>query len=134
MDKPIKPLKPFFYDGMLYMPKPAERPEAKPRDPNAQRERRAALRLSVLIHYCGGVPRCQCPGCRTTFVGFLQIDHVKGDGAKHLTASGKARMLGYKLYHWLIKNKYPEGFQILCANCNSAKSQSAACPCAGTDH
>ncbi len=129
-------MKPFFQDGYLIMPAPKKRQKGLSKEAAnvVLRERYAALRLGVLIHYCGGSPHCQCPGCRTTYVGFLQMDHVNGDGAKHLTPSGKQRLLGTALYKWLRKNNYPEGFQVLCANCNGAKGTSAACPCAGTDH
>lgn len=137
--------KSFFYDGRLYMPAPVfprqRKDPAFPRkrkDPavylSVKRDRHAAERLAVLTHYCGGIPHCQCPGCRTTFLGFLQLDHIKGDGAKHLAPNGKYRLLGGALHRWLQKNNYPEGFQVLCANCNFAKRQAPACPCSGIDH
>ena len=28
---------------------------------------------------------------------------------------------GYNLYNWIIENNFPEGFKILCHNCNFAK-------------
>jgi len=45
------------------------------------------LRYEVFSHYCGGEPHCQCPGCKTTFIEFLQLDHVNGDGAAHRKAN-----------------------------------------------
>jgi hypothetical protein len=32
------------------------------------------------------------------------------------------------MYRWLAKKNFPEGFQVLCANCNVAKSQNGVCP------
>jgi hypothetical protein len=29
---------------------------------------------------------------------------------------------------WLVKNKFPGGFQVLCHNCNYAKARSGRCP------
>jgi len=34
-----------------------------------------------------------------------------------------------KFYRWLVENDFPEGFQILCHNCNFAKSHNpGGCP------
>ena len=76
-----------------------------------------ATRARVLAAY-GGC--CQC--CGETTEEFLVIDHINGGGTQHLQA------LGYKLYRWLIKHDLPEGFQVLCANCNQAKERPGGCP------
>lgn len=34
----------------------------------------------------------------------------------------------YDLYAWLHANKYPDGFQVLCHNCNMAKGFYSRCP------
>jgi len=73
-----------------------------------------SLRDEVFVAY-GGY-RCKC--CGETEPRFLQIDHVNNDGAKHRRQMGGG---GNHLYLWLKRNKYPEGFQVLCANCNYAK-------------
>ena len=91
------------------------------------------LRLEVFSHYCGGAPLCQCPGCHTTFIEFLQLDHMNGDGARHRKennlGTGAAR-----LWRWVRKMGYPEGFQVLCRNCNGAKFTRAKCPLHGQPH
>lgn len=74
------------------------------------------LRDQVLDHY-GRV--CACPGCGAT--EGLTIDHV--DPAADL-ATG---LTSYKLCRWIIKNGFPEGFQILCKPCNSSKKDGPAC-------
>jgi hypothetical protein len=99
-----------------------------------------ALRIRVMTHYCGGPPFCQCLGCRTTYIGFLQMDHVAGDGATHTYTgkfSGKTiKYTGTALLKWIEKNNYPEGFQVLCANCNGpgGKGVKKQCPMHGQLH
>ena len=99
-----------------------------------------ATRIRVMTHYCGGTPFCQCPGCTTSYIGFLQMDHVEGDGASH-TYVGKftgevTKYSGATLLKWIEKNNYPEGFQVLCANCNSpgGKGIKKQCPMHGQHH
>jgi hypothetical protein len=93
----------------------------------------ARLRLEVFTHYCGGNPHCQCPGCHTTFIGFLQLDHVNGDGSAHR----KENNLGTgstRLWGWVKKMGYPPGFQVLCCNCNHSKFNGPSCKMAGQEH
>jgi hypothetical protein len=59
----------------------------------------------------------KCKICGTDIQEFLQIDHIDGGGNKH------RRSLSMSFYDWLIKNNFPNGFQILCANCNQEKHQ-----------
>ncbi len=87
-----------------------------------KRAQRDALRLEVL-HAYGGV--CAC--CGESEVAFLCIDHVHGGGNKHrreLKESGRSG----SLYYWLRSTGYPEGFQVLCHNCNFAKGYNGVCP------
>ena len=54
---------------------------------------------------------------------FLSIDHINNDGAAH------RRKLGSNyIYSWLIQTNFPEGFQVLCHNCNLAKGFYKQCP------
>jgi hypothetical protein len=62
------------------------------------------------VKYNGGAI---CVGCGETEVSVLQVDHINRGGGKHIRAVGAARW-----YRWLIKNNFPPGFRILCANCN----------------
>lgn len=68
----------------------------------------------------GGI--CTC--CGESELAFLSIDHINGDGGWHR----KNKTQGNNLYTWLIKNNFPEGFQVLCYNCNWAKSRAGGCP------
>ncbi len=82
-------------------------------------------RLQCLIHYSGNPPHCQCPNCTETEIKFLSIDHINGHGNEHKRQIGGSD----KLYRWLIKNNFPEGFQILCYNCNLGKARNnGVCP------
>ena len=88
-----------------------------PKVQEQQRRKHGRLKLAVITHY-GGV--CIC--CRESHIGFLSIDHINGGGTQH-----RVRIGGH-LYEWLIKNNYPEGFQVLCLNCNFAKHLYGRCP------
>ena len=70
-------------------------------------------RITVLDVYGG-----KCEVCGTRDYDILCVDHVHGGGTAHRRA---IRRRGSSFYEWLIKNAYPEGFRILCANCNMRK-------------
>lgn len=72
------------------------------------------------IHKYGD--RCAC--CGERHIEFLCIDHKDGGGTKHRESVG----FGSNFYRWLKKNGYPDGYQVLCWNCNSAKHQNGECP------
>jgi len=82
---------------------------------------RRKIRLEVLVHYSQNPPKCAC--CGEIHIEFLSIDHINNDGAEHRKKIGKG-----ELYSWLKKNKYPEGFQVLCMNCNISKGHYGYCP------
>jgi len=77
---------------------------------------RKRRRLVIIKHYGN---KCIC--CGEIEVKFLSIDHIKGGGAKHLREIAKS---GHNFYSWILKNKFPKGFQVLCFNCNTAKGKS----------
>lgn len=81
---------------------------------------REERRMIVLLHYGG---KCAC--CGEAENKFLSIDHVKGGGTKHRKEIGK---YGSGFYAWIIKNNFPDGFQVLCHNCNLAKGYYGICP------
>lgn len=68
----------------------------------------------TIFHYTEG--RMMCQNCDEDIIELLTIDHIEGGGNKHRKETGKAN-----LYVWLRKNNYPQGFQILCYNCNLVK-------------
>jgi len=80
-------------------------------------------RKQVIRHYTNGTMKCQC--CGEPEYLFLTVDHIDNNGANHRRKIGK----GYTIYFWLIKNDFPEGFQILCMNCNWGKARNnGVCP------
>ena len=98
-------------------------------------------RLEALQHYSGLlVPECRC--CEENTFEFLTIDHVNNDGAAHRREIGmtqgdpnqmekegrKSSMGGNGFVYWLKKNGWPEGFQVLCWNCNGVKREGRECP------
>lgn len=82
-------------------------------------------KAEVLDRYGG--PVCACPGCGETIVEMLTIDHINENGAEHRREIGK-NCLGHHFYRWLRNNDYPEGYQVLCFNCNVAKHRLGYCP------
>lgn len=79
------------------------------------------IRDAVFSHY-----GWYCMACKESDPMVLSIDHIHNNGAEHrkqIFGRGKKGRppSGYWLYYWLLKNKLPEGFQVLCMNCNTAK-------------
>lgn len=87
-------------------------------------------KLEICLHYCKGRVRCQCLGCSVTYLGFLQVDHIKGDGRKFR----KKGVSGNAFYDWLKRHNFPKGFQILCACCNFSKKDNHRCELYGRPH
>ena len=75
---------------------------------------RWAVRLEVVSHYS---PDMCCVKCGFNDIRALSVDHINSDGSKHRKEDKSARFI----YKWLKKHDYPEGFQILCMNCNFIK-------------
>ena len=83
-----------------------------------------ANRRKVVLEYYGGVPtKCAC--CGESRIEFLSIDHINGGGSKHRK---ELKIFGIRFNDWLIKNNYPEGYRILCHNCNQSLGFYGYCP------
>ena len=78
----------------------------------------------LVAHYSNGANKCVC--CGESEVRFLTIDHINGNGSEHrkLTKCGT----GSVFYCWLIREGMPEGYQVLCYNCNNARARHGICP------
>jgi hypothetical protein len=85
----------------------------------AQRDR---SRLRILAHYSQGTMRCAC--CSEPRIEFLTIDHIDGGGHRHRKEVGS----GNKFYLWIIRNDFPDGFRVLCMNCNLSLGRRGYCP------
>lgn len=108
---------------------PTQRYRKKHRHQCIQRTMKSNLRVKrhrrqeVLIYYGGDPPKCLCCGEKEKL--FLTIDHIQGGGNKHRKEIRKAGGIAM----WLVKNGFPEGFQVLCMNCNWGKYiNSGKCP------
>lgn len=80
-----------------------------------QRERMRGLREDAIDAYGG---KCAC--CGEGWLDYLHIDHINSGGREH-------RRQVYNVYRDLQKRGYPDGYQVLCANCNMAKER-GGCP------
>lgn len=89
-----------------------------------RRERRREVKILVMEHYGGFPPKCAC--CGEELIEFLCIDHVNGGGEEH-RRKVKVRS-GIHFYYWLLRNKFPPGFRVLCHNCNMALGAYGYCP------
>jgi len=93
------------------------------------KQRTNDLMLEVYSHYSkavsnSDVPVCACIGCGEKHIEFLSLDHINGRKSMNHGPHVKAE----KLCRRLIRDGYPKGIQILCANCNFAKSDMLFCP------
>lgn len=87
---------------------------AKNRDKQIAFNKAANLQRKVdAINHYGG--KCAC--CGEHRVDFLAIDHIDGGGNQHRKETGN----GTRFACWLKREGYPEGFQVLCHNCNMSK-------------
>jgi len=83
---------------------------------------RKLMKRSVIKHYGG---KCAC--CGEDILKFLAIDHIEGNGNKHRREINLKS--GSSFYTWLKRNGFPEGFQILCHNCNVGRQWNGGiCP------
>jgi len=75
------------------------------------------LKKEVLTHYSLG--ELKCAKCNETDIMVLCIDHINGKGEEHRKSMG---VIGGIAFYRKLKNlNYPDGFQVLCANCNLKK-------------
>jgi hypothetical protein len=84
--------------------------------------RRQRIKQIVVDAYGG---KCAC--CGETRLYFLTIDHVDGGGTKERLST--KRTSSTTMHYYLRRAGYPQGYQVLCFNCNCAKSDDEFCPC-----
>ena len=85
-----------------------------------QRRIRLDAHKIEVFNYYGG-PVCSC--CGESHIEFLSLDHINGGGCQH-----RKTIKGKSIYEWCRQNNFPEGFQVLCMNCNFAKRFNRICP------
>lgn len=111
-------------DAYIEMTQKKSRRQALAEHARYQREFHTRLRLSCLVYYSGNPPKCAC--CGENEIKFLAIDHIEGGGTQHRKVMYVEKV--GSIYRWLKNNKFPNGFQVLCHNCNSAKGYYGSCP------
>jgi len=94
--------------------------KTKTKNPHYHAEYYRMIKNDVISHYSNNKNECNC--CGEKIREFLSLDHIKGGGIEH------RKKIKVNVYWWLKKNNYPEGFQILCHNCNQAKGYYGECP------
>ena len=82
---------------------------------------RTLLQMEVFEHYGS---KCAC--CGEESLEFLELDHINGNGNAHRRSLGMTT--SNQLHAWLRHNNYPEGFRLLCSNCNHAIGVYGYCP------
>ena len=79
--------------------------------------KRRRIKLEVFSHYCNGKPRCM--HCGEIDLRVLCIDHINGGGTQERKRTKQSG--GHGFYYRLKTLGYPDGYQVLCANCNLRK-------------
>lgn len=78
--------------------------------------------MEALRAYGGETPACVCCGEKELI--FLALDHINGGGHQQRKETG-----GGGFYTWLRRHNYPEGFRVLCHNCNFGRQiNGGTCP------
>lgn len=84
---------------------------------------RDKLKLEIMKHYSiSEIP--QCAKCGVVDIDCLCLDHINNDGSvqrKLLKITHRGLENGGSTYSILKKMGYPDGLQVLCANCNLKK-------------
>jgi hypothetical protein len=87
----------------------------------AIRKQRLNMRRQALYWYSNGSMKCEC--CGENDIRVLTIDHINGGGKQHVIKNNIKN-----LHEYLHYNHYPEGYRILCFNCNKSHGQYGYCP------
>ena len=90
------------------------------KDPDKYKKRvkshKDRLKIEIFSYYS---PELVCQKCGFNDIRALSIDHIKGGGNEH--RKQLKRGAGASFYEWLKANNFPEGFQVLCMNCQIIK-------------
>ena len=92
----------------------------------AERVKKTTKKLrQIILEHFGSC--CSC--CGEAHKEFLVIDHVNGGGSKEFRKFSSMNAF----YKHIINNNFPKEYQILCANCNTAKGtlKQKKCPVHG---
>jgi len=82
----------------------------------------------VFNHYSNS--DIKCANCGIDAYSVLCLDHINNDGAEHkrrLNKQGKKSLGTADIYRDIIRNNFPDNFQVLCFNCNFHKEFMRRC-------
>ena len=94
------------------------RSKIRPEINKASREKTKELKTKVMLHYSYG--QIHCIHCGETTIDFLTIDHING---KKVWKERGGDKKGEPMYRWLVRNDFPDGFQVLCWTWNQIKTK-----------
>lgn len=93
------------------------------REQAADAKKRSHRKLKDQVFGAYGGYLCTC--CGETEPSMLTIDHINGDGAAHRKRVSRTKhygsMTSVTVYHLLRDQGFPDGYQVLCYNCNISK-------------
>ena len=72
----------------------------------------------VFSHYSNGAMKCAC--CGLNSIHNLTLDHKNGNNNKNHKG-------GWQTWEDLVKNNFPDGYQVLCFGCNISKGNRDKC-------
>ena len=116
--KKNKPVDDFYWRSNYGIPHPHS--PCKDCHNEDSRKRNKKYRYDALMYYSNGKLKCDC--CGENIYEFLAIDHIKGGGNKH------RKKMTEMIYTFLRRNNYPDGYRVLCHNCNQAIGYYGKCP------
>lgn len=71
------------------------------------------IKKEVIGFYSKGTYACNC--CKENNIIFLTIDHINNNGKEH------RKTFNGGIHEWLKSHGFPDGYQVLCFNCNIGK-------------
>jgi hypothetical protein len=95
---------------IAYQAKRMKLPEVRARQNGYVRRHRVRCRQLCIEHYSNG--KMKCANCPEKRYNSLTIDHIHGGGKRHRESISR------HLPEWLVRHNFPEGYRILCWNCN----------------
>lgn len=113
-----------YWDKKLAKMSPEELKAHRLADAAKATKRYMERKDQIFAAYGGYV--CKC--CGELEKSFLSVDHIENN-AQQMIRDGLHKRGSASFYNWLVKNKFPKGFQILCMNCQFGKKHNnGVCP------
>ena len=94
---------------------------------SARSKRRQDYKRTVIKYYSNDTNQCMCKNCNENNLEFMTIDHIDGEGSQERKKLGW-RGSGVNFYKYLIEQGLPDGYRVLCMNCNFSYGVFGYCP------